>query len=161
MVGHLLRTFHRTSLARWARIYSQTGSAQRDPSTYRTMGRPRALNRSDVNFLLDLLRRRPRTTLTTLRRQLALHRHIHVSNRTVGAYLRRYGWTRKRVERRARQRDEMQQMRLLLELASVCPQQVVACDEVHFDGRDVLAKYGWSEEGEPAIEEEFFSRSRG
>jgi len=115
-----------------------------------------------LNFLLDSLMEEPRLYLVEMVGVIAEKFGVAYNRRQIQRALRNRGWTRKKLERHAREQD----LRLRTNFRDVIdrfpPETLVFADETHCDRKTYRRKYGYSARGKPAWKRLFFKkRHRG
>lgn len=79
---------------------------------------------------------------------------------TIGRQLREQKWTKKKMKLQARQRDDVLRASWRYDIASLCAEQVVFCDESGTDRRDGARRTGWSPIGVTPTTESLFERGK-
>jgi transposase len=92
----------RATLYRSVRRYRATGSVVVPKS--HLQGRPRLLNRDDLNYCIEHVRLRPTVYLKEVQRFLVDNRHLDVTPQTIHNTFVRSGITYKKLNRAARER---------------------------------------------------------
>lgn len=122
-------------------------------------GGPRLrLTLTEESFILDLAKTYPhwyldeyqRKVLNTLGKRLALS--------TIHRLFRRYGYSRKKLERDARQRHPVERALYKDAVGNYDPEHLVFIDESHMDDRDARRRCGLAVKGERSFLSEVLSR---
>lgn len=134
----------RSTLFRWVHEFHETGHlTPHEP----TGGHPPVLEPSDMEVLLNFLELDATLYLDEMLQILHVVCQKDVSISTLCRTLRLYGITRKKLEKRYLERDELAR-RQYLEIVQTLPAQCfVFLDEVGKDDRSVLRRYGWAPSG--------------
>jgi transposase len=135
-----------STITRWINRYSQTGNVAR----IRTMPSYRRFNHMHREWILDLYRRKPLMFLDECAYEFLKHFKISISIKSVWQILIVNGLSRKIIERRAINIQEKDIIRYFREINSIdwVTSNLVFLDEVSFDNRDMLRKYGYCIKGE-------------
>jgi len=148
----------RSSIYRWSHLLEVTGSASRSPDTYALMGRPRLLDRTEEQVVVDLIKADPLITNLTIQNQLLQRFDKYLTLPTINGYRHRLGFTYKKVDSRAIEANPIQETRYLLQLSQYSARQLICLDEVHFNEKSSNALYAWAQSGEHAVVEQPLNR---
>jgi len=110
-------------------------------------GRPRALAKSQVDWLVDYLNDKPTAYFDELALTIYDEFGIDVHPSTVGLVLKRRNWTRKAVKERALQQSAVLRAIWIAKMANWQPEQLVFVDESAACERTGARKRGWSPKG--------------
>lgn len=150
------------------------GTARRLWLTFKTTGdvsrRAQALSSSRSHlrildeyheyFIICLILRSPTTHLYEIQRQIEEVSNTTVSVPTICRLLRRYGLTRKAVQRVALQRSSTLRANFMANMFLYSRNVFVWVDETGSDRRNYLRKYGYAMRGERAVKHTFMSRGK-
>ncbi|GBE83829.1 hypothetical protein SCP_0508860 [Sparassis crispa] len=114
-------------------------------------GRPRALTRDDVEFILEVCEIQPNIYLDELKEELELQ-NVDISLAALCRYLHRNGITHKRLARIARERDHARRALFVDTVQQYDAAQLVSVDEAAVDTRNMTRNFGWSYSGVRASE---------
>lgn len=145
----------------WYRIlklWQTTGDVVSQSKSLR--GRVRALDREDIDYILQLLRQNPDYFLDELLSLLKTNRFISVHFTTIHNELLRAGVSRKRLQCIALERDEERRACFISRMAQYSPEELGFIDEVSKDECTVGRIYGRSKKGSQAKKKQVFVRGR-
>jgi len=136
----------RTTAFRWMLQRNQIG--QYDP--IRVRHDQRQVNVAHLDFLLQTLLDEPRLYLIEMVGVIAEEFSVAYTRKQIQRALRSRGWTRKKLERHAREQDAMLRAIFRETIASYAPETLLFIDETHCDRKTYRRKYGYSRRGTPA-----------
>ena len=149
------RTFYRV-----LKLWRSTGDVVINQATSLILGRPRRLERDDVQYLLQLVKGNPDFFLDELLDLLKTNRFISIHFTTIHAELVHAGVSRKRLQRIAQERNESARAAFIGRMAQFSPDELGFIDEVSKDERTLGRRYGRSMRGTRARKNQPFLRGR-
>ena len=120
----------------------------------------RKLDKNAEILLIGIILSNPRLQLSELCASINHIMGIVVSPSTVCRLLAKYGFTRKKIQRIAKQRCSDMRGQFMARILQFPPHMLVFLDETGCDRRDMLRKYGYSFRGVPAICHQMFARGQ-
>ncbi|KAH7907680.1 hypothetical protein BJ138DRAFT_975175, partial [Hygrophoropsis aurantiaca] len=99
-------SFSRRTWFRVLKLWRETGDVVKAAGTGGYRGRPRVLDREDINYLLSLIRSNPQYFLDELLNLLKTNQFISTHFATIFRELERAGMSHKKLKRIATERDE-------------------------------------------------------
>lgn len=114
----------------------------------------------DEFLLLYLVLDRPNTYLHELQRELSETTGTSVSISTICNFLRKSGFTRRKLTRVALQRSDELRAEFKSDVSIYSPEMLVFIDETGSDRRDAQRKFGYSLRGKPARSVQFLNRGK-
>jgi transposase len=146
----------------WYRIlklWRETGDITISRNTGQ-QGRPRILDREDLDYLLHLVRANPDYFLDELLHLLKTNRFISVHYTTIFRELEHLRMSRKKLKKIALERDELQRADFIARMAQYQPDELCFIDEMSRDARSIGRRYGRSRRNCYAARKQPFVRGR-
>lgn len=123
-------------------------------------GRERALQPSDIDYIVGLLQANPSLYLDELQEHLLNQRRVNVSVATISRALRRIAFSHKSVARAALERNELLRATWQATYGHIAKEDFVWLDESGIDNLTNMREYGWSPLGRACVKREFFARGQ-
>lgn len=120
----------------------------------------RKLDKDGEILVIGIILENPRLQLSEVCTEIKTAIGVEVSPSTVCRLLAVYGFTRKKIQRIARQRSSDLRGQFMARVLQFSGDMLVFVDETGSDRRDMLRKYGYSFRGTPPFCHSMFSRGR-
>ena len=135
-------TFNKSisTITAWIDRYAETGTVAR----IQRSSHYRRFNHEHREWILDLYRKKPLMFLNECAYEFLKHFHITISVKSIWLIITINGLSRKTIERRAINIQEKDVIRYFKEINAIdwTASNLVFLDEVSFDNRDMIRKYG-------------------
>ncbi|KAA1132628.1 hypothetical protein PGTUg99_050131 [Puccinia graminis f. sp. tritici] len=137
------------SLRQWTNLYNTTQAVVRDPSTYKTLGRPFELEGEDLTFISNMVANKPTVYLDEIQRALIEERGVSVCLKTIAKTLHeRLNISKKTIRTVNRRQDEEARAYYLSRISCIPTSYLVFTDESGVSLEVVARKRGWAPVGQ-------------
>ena len=150
--------FSRRTWYRILKLWHETGDVV--PRRNGKRGRPRLLDREDIDYLLQLIQDNPSYFLDELLLLLKTNRFISIHFTTIYQELERLNVSHKKLTKIAIERDELRRADFIARMAQYQPEELCFIDEMSRDARSIGRRYGRSQKNHRANKKQPFVRGR-
>lgn len=149
-----------STVSRVINRYEETGDVSKKRHPHGHDHHLKRLTPTDEFLILELVAEKPGIYLRELRAEIFKNTGTQISESTICTFLRKNGFTRRKLSRVAGQRCDFLRSQFMEDLSIFSMDMFVFVDESGSDNRDALRKYGYSLRGQPAKALSLFPRGK-